>query len=71
MSDIIENKETEGGRDIVCKSVEDYANLRADESRIKMIADYLSNGGTEEVVLTMMKASEEELRQAKESLMLV
>lgn len=64
-------KETEGGRDIVCKSVEDYANLRADESRIKMIADYLSNGGTEEVVLTMMKASEEELRQAKELLMLV
>lgn len=36
MSDIIKDKETEGGRDIVCKSVEDYANLRAEESRIKI-----------------------------------
>lgn len=64
-------KETEGGKIDMCKAVEELAINYANEFRIKMIADYISNGGTPEDAIKMLNASESEVKKATELLQLV
>ena len=59
-------KESEGGRLRMCKSVEDYAQEVAKETRTLMLKDFLANGGSEEDAIRMLGASEEEIKSAKE-----
>ena len=62
-------KETEGGQAIMCKIVEDYAEKRKleglEEGRIKTIAEFLSNGGSETDAVKLLNASEKDLKKAK------
>lgn len=57
----------------MCKAIEDYAQTYSDErvseSRIKMIADFLSNGGASIDAIRMLNASESEVEKAKELLL--
>ncbi|MGN0329485.1 MAG: Rpn family recombination-promoting nuclease/putative transposase [Lachnospira sp.] len=74
-------KETEGGQAIMCKTVEDYAEKRGmerfekgleeglEKGRIKTIAEFLSNGGSEADAVKLLKASNEDLKEAKELLL--
>ena len=62
-------KETEGGQAIMCKVVEDYAEKRKleglEEGRIKTIAEFLSNGGSDTAAVKLLNASEKDLKKAK------
>ena len=54
-----------GGRVLVLKSEKLKAEGKA-EARLQMIADFLNNGGTEKDAMLMLKATEKELKKAKE-----
>lgn len=65
-------KTTKGGQAEMCKTVEEYAKEYAEkkssESRIQMISDFLSSGGSESDAYKMLKATPEEVAKAKQSL---
>ncbi|MGN0329487.1 MAG: hypothetical protein ACI4D4_10990 [Lachnospira sp.] len=65
----------------MCKTVEDYAEKRGmerfeeglekglEKGRINTIAEFLSNGGSEADAVKLLKASDEDLKEAKELLL--
>ena len=61
-------KNTERGKKKVCKSVEKYAKEQANDlvkqTRINMIADFLSNGGSKSEARTKLKATPKEIKEA-------
>lgn len=52
----------------MCKTVEEYGEKKSSESRIHMISDFLSSGGSEADAYKMLKATPEEVAKAKQSL---
>lgn len=61
-------KTTKGGQAEMCKTVEEYGEKKSSESRIQMISDFLSSGGSESDAYKMLKATPEEVAKAKQSL---
>ena len=61
-------KTTKGGQAEMCKTVEEYGEKKSIESRIQMISDFLSSGGSETDAYKMLKATPEEVAKAKQSL---
>ena len=63
-------KTTEGGATAVCDVMKHYEDIARTEGRLQTIAEFLANGGTEEDANRLLKASPEEIANAKELLVI-
>ena len=58
-------KETKGGQEEMCEAIEKLGEARENAARIKMLCNFLNNGGSEVDALKMLGVSTDEIEKAK------
>ena len=58
-------KETKGGQEEMCEAIEKLGEARENAARIKMLCNFLNNGGSEVDAQRMLGVSTDELEKAK------